>query len=719
MKHNRLLTALITACCIIACNYEDEFLVPDADQSPSLTPTDTTVFTDTSDVFSVLDLGYPGMEEVKGALEAGDTAKAATALLEYWRYGRKAVNPYIDMLSTSVSETELRIADQACEHRFYVKGFQEKEEDGVATYYLFEDKDKNIDWNYKNDKVTDQEFRYQRHRHQWMEPQAKAYRATGDEKYINSWIEVYSDWLRTFPCPVGKVYPPAGGAENDVEYEWKGLQVAERVLSQMNIIPYFLYSENFTPQWLCTVLAEFAKAVELMRLNYYTESNILITQAQAVGFAGVMMPEFANSKEWAEEGFGKLAANAASQFLADGVHYELDPSYHIAAIADFAEASDLLTVNGRTDLLPDDFTSKLNNAAHFVMDIVYPDYSIDNWNDTRSASYTRNVLKRNFSRYSEMFPEDAALQWMATEGVSGTKPVHMYKAYDKAGYYMLRNGWDANSVMMVLKNCNDPQGQWHNQSDNGTFGLWIKGRNFFPDAGCYAYSGSDRATYASTRYHNTITVQSKDILPGYRKGELLAMNEDEAGTITLVTQNTPVFAGSEDVNYTHRRAVFFVEKTFFVIVDELYDGGVQSKKKVNLNYHILGSNAAVDDLSDLKQSGIHTEYPDGNNLILRIFTETTQDFATDTKSTIDYSDNIGVKSGIRKGLQHTIREPADGAARFITVIYPFSNSFSDNTVDAAFTDNPEEGTEGTFHEEGAAVKVTVNGKEYNLSYTLN
>ena len=721
MKNITLSTLIIVSLTgIFSCSYEDEETILDGNQSPQLSTADTLSFSDTSGVFEMLNLDYPGLEKVKAALEAGNKAQAAGALLEYWRYGRTAVNPYIDLINASISDTDLRIADQACDHRFYVKGFVESEKDGVTTYYLFEDKNKNIDWNYSNDKVTDQEFRYQRHRHQWMEPQAKAYRVTGDEKYIESWIEVYTDWLQTFPCPVGKVYPPAGGAENDIEYEWKGLQVAERVLSQMNIIPYFIYSENFTPEWLCTVLSEFCKAVELMRLNYYSDSNILITQAQAVGFAGVMMPEFLKSEEWAEDGFGKLAANASSQFLSDGVHYELDPSYHIAAIADFAEANDLLIINNRTDLLPSDFIAKLKNAAHFVMDIIYPDYSIDNWNDTRSASYTKNVLKRNFKRYSEMFPEDTELLWMATEGSEGTRPTYLNKAYEKAGYYMMRNGWDSKSTMMILKNNNDPEGMWHNQSDNGTFGLWIKGRNFFPDAGCYAYSGSDRSTYASTRFHNTITVQSKDILSNTRRGELKLLSETEQDHTVLVTENTPIFSGAEDVTYTHRRAVFFVEKTFFVIVDELYDGGVQSKKKVNLNYHILGSNAVVDDFSEVCQSGMHTDYSDGNNILLHIFTETTQDFAVDPKNTsIDFSNNIGIKSGSRKGLQHTIREPLDGAARFITVIYPFSNSFSDNTVDAIFTDNTEEGSAGTFHAEGAAVKVTVNGKEYELSYTLN
>lgn len=715
MKRITLMTLISVAiAAAISCSYEEDSLVHSGNQSPTLTQTDTTTFRDTSEVFDFLNLDYPGLENVKTALESGDTLQAAKNLLEYWRYERFVVNPYVDLINPSVAETELRIADQACEHRFYVKGFAESEADGVATYYLFEDKDKNIDWNYTNAKVTDQEFRYQRHRHQWMESQAKAYRITGDEKYIRSWIEVYSDWLATFPCPVGKVYPQG---QNDIEYEWKGLQVASRVLSQMNIIPYFLYSEEFTPEWLCTVLAEFAKSVELMRLNYYADSNILITQAQAVGFAGVMMPEFAKAEEWAQEGFGKLADNASSQFLADGVHYELDPSYHIAAIADFIEARDLVALNDRSDLLPSDFTSKLNKATHFVMDIVYPDYSIDNWNDTRSASYTKRVLKRNFTKYSNMFPEDGELLYMATEGVEGTRPTHMSKAYQNAGWYMIRNGWDAASTMMVLKNNNDPQGQWHNQSDNGTFGLWIKGRNFFPDAGCFAYSGSDRSTYASTRYHNTITVQSKNIIAGARRGELRLLREGEDGTITLVTQNNPVFVGSEEITYTHRRAVFFVEKNFFVIIDELHDNGVNDNKKVNLNFHLC-EGAVPDDFSADYESGAHTTFSDGNNILLHVFTETTQDFATESKS-IDRSDNLGVKSGTRVGLQHTIRKPAAGAARFISVIYPFSNSFSDNNVSAEFTDNTDEGTAGSFHEDGASVKVTVNGKEYNLTYTLN
>ena len=65
---------------------------------------------------------------------------------------------------------------------------------------------------------------------------------------------------------------------------------------------------------------------------------------------------------------------------------------------------------------------------------------------------------------------------------------------------------------------------------------------------------------------------------------------------------------------------------------------------------------------------------------------------------------------------------ADKAARFITVILPFGNAadFDSQEVTAAFIDNPNPENAGTFHgNDGAAVKVTVNGKDYSLAYNLN
>ena len=40
---------------------------------------------------------------------------------------------------------------------------------------------------------------------------------------------------------------------------------------------------------------------------------------------------------------------------------------------------------------------------------------------------------------------------MATEGNEGEKPTYLTKAYKYSGYYILRNGWDAGSTMLILK----------------------------------------------------------------------------------------------------------------------------------------------------------------------------------------------------------------------------------------------------------------------------
>ena len=80
----------------------------------------------------------------------------------------------------------------------------------------------------------------------------RPYWISRNEDYILNWIEVYTDWMDTYPCKMESM--PVGGDYNNEDYEWKGLQVAERVLSQINIIPYYIQSENFTPEWLCTVL---------------------------------------------------------------------------------------------------------------------------------------------------------------------------------------------------------------------------------------------------------------------------------------------------------------------------------------------------------------------------------------------------------------------------------------------------------------------------------
>lgn len=693
-------------------------------------------------LFEKLNLDYPGLEKVKEFYEKNEHYYAANALLDYFRTRNNVSNPNVNLINPTLTAKEQRIAEQANEYRFYVKNFAEKVDETTKeeTYYSFYNKnEKKIDWSANASlQQKEQEFRYQLHRHQWMLPQAKAYRISRNEDYVMKWIETYQSWLDTFPYEPGTKFPPAGGSENDIDYQWKGLQVAERVLSQVEILPYMIQSVNFTPEWLSTFLMAFEKEVECIRLNYYQDGNILITQYQAVTKAGMLMPEFKAAADWATEGANGLNEALDSQFNEDGVEFELDPSYHIAAISDFRSIYLLAEANNRTDLLSPSYISRLKKATEFVMDIIYPNYTLDNFNDTRSSSYPKSVLQRNLREYAAMYPDDQELLWVATEGKSGQQPSYTLKAYDKSGYYMLRNGWTADATMMILKNNYNPKNEWHCQPDNGTFGLYRKGRNFFPDAGTYSYNtGADRTKFASTVNHNTMTIMSKTIgsseIGGAMEGKML-LCESRGNTDILVTENKQADA------VTHRRTVFFVNRTFFVLVDEGYNDTPEKGSKINVNFHLV-SNADTPTVfnKELQTSdqghGYYVGYTafENNNMLTATFTETSQDLTSALLSTKDVtngvSNSIGKMDGpLRLGYQITLRQPSKtqlpdaekSASRFITILYPFETTADREALkmDAHFTDNESEQA-GTFHPEGATLEVSINGTVYKLSSKKN
>lgn len=683
MKQILILLSLAISCVVISCSgpLSEEFGV--GNTSPELKPIDGADSLIVNDVFAVLNLDYPGLEKVKEAYEENKLYRAAYELREYWRGRSHIFNPVIDLISTSITSTQQRIADQAQEHRFFINNnYYESYESGVYTYYLFE-KDGKIDWTFVPSGLNDQEFYYQLHRHQWMEPQAKAYRVSRDEKYVISLLDTYKSWLETYPCPVGVKFPE--GESNNINYQWKGLQTACRVLLQPNVLSYIIQSENLTPEILTWFLCEYAKSVEAVRLNYYKETNILITQAQAVASAGILMPEFKNASTWATEGTTKLSDELDTQFLADGVHYELDPSYHIAAIADFREIFELVRANDCEHLFASDKIEKLEKATQFVADIMYPNYSLESFNDTRASSYTKSVLTRNLKEYVKLFPENKNMEWLATQGISGLEPNYLTASYPKAGYCMTRDAWTDAKLMLIHKNnynyrenSSEPN-FWHCQPDNGTFSLWIKGRVFFPDAGCYTYNtGSSRRQYASTANHNTVTIGENTLGTLYQKGKIL-----EASDERLKSEN------KLNADLTHQRTIKLHKEKSKVVAISIYDkiSGAVASELINLNYHLLSNETnptIIGDLSGNQEDGktviSNTKFTDGNNVFLKSFAQPGKEVVL-KKVSSNYSTTLNVVTGIRAGYRMGTNKEQNKDLEFVSVILPLEGN---EDLDASF-----------------------------------
>lgn len=140
-----------------------------------------------SEVFSLLNLDYPGLEKVKALHQEGKDEDAAKALLDYYRARTNVKTPDINLNKVTISKEEQQWADDGLKHTFFVhKGYQ-------PSYNYGED----INWQYWP--VKDNELRWQLHRHKWFTPMGKAYRISGDEKYAKEWAHQYIDWIKKNP----------------------------------------------------------------------------------------------------------------------------------------------------------------------------------------------------------------------------------------------------------------------------------------------------------------------------------------------------------------------------------------------------------------------------------------------------------------------------------------------------------------------------------------
>ncbi|MBD5233615.1 MAG: heparinase [Bacteroidales bacterium] len=634
---------------------------------------------DARSVIGLLDLTRPGLDKVAGYYNAGNDSLATVALLDYYRHRTGVKSIGVDPDNPQLTDRERKWADDGMEHKFYVH-------DGYQPSYFYGD---DIDWQYWP--VKDNELRWQLHRTKWWVSMGKAYRVTGDEKYAGEWVAQYRDWVRKNPLTEfeGIKDTDMENADN-VYFAWRPLEVGDRLEHQIEQFSLFLPSEHFTPDFLIEFLDNYHRHAEFVDGHYSDEGNHLLFEAQRIIFAGTYFPEFRKAADWRKAGVDILTREIVKQVYPDGVHYELDPRYHPATIDIFGKALAMLNINGYTDEFPPEYIDVMRKMIEFNYNITFPDYSMPMFSDGKKVGKSGSLPR--YKSWLKISPDDAALKYFASEGKEGNVPDYTSRAFENGGFYILRNGWGPAATVMILKA--GPEGEWHNQFDNGTFELWIKGRNFFPDSGSFIYGGDEevlkqRDWFRQTSVHNTLTLDNKTLEK--RKSNLLKWETNPE--VDMVVVETPGYKG-----LTHRRAVFFVDKKFYVIVDEAYG---DAEGDVALHYQLL----PCDPLENSVNKSVTTAFADNNNVTVRVFGADRMT-AEEGWTSFEYRQKnrrpaYAFSTGKKKG------EPA----RFITVICPVD---AENPLNHKISADYK----GKFSVDGSSLEVTVDGKKYKLGYRL-
>lgn len=638
------------------------------------------------EAFSLLNLDYPGLEQVKALHQEGKNDEAAKALLEYYR-NRKGINhPDIDLSKkATISKQEQKWADDALDHTFFVhKGYQPSFNYG-----------KDINWQYWP--VEDNELRWQLHRHKWFSSLGKAYRVSGDEKYAQAWVNQYMDWIEKNPLLKIKKSDYELPENRDkkslienVRFAWRPLEVSHRLQDQPGQLMYFIPSANFTPEFLTEFLVNYHRHAVHILNNYSDQGNHLLFEAQRMIYAGAFFPEFKEALGWRKSGIDVLNREIEKQVYDDGGQYELDPHYHLASINIFYKGIQVAEVNGFKNEFPAKYLETVEKMITVYINYCFPDYTNPCFSDAKLTKKAEVI--KDFKKWAKVFPENKQILYFASEGKKGEKPAYLSNAFKTSGFYIFRNSWNQDANMMVVKA--GPKAFWHCQPDNGTFELWFKGENLFPDSGSFVYAGNDevmkwRNWFRQTRVHNTLTLDNKNLETTH---SVLKLWDGEGEIQTLVTEN-PSYK-----DLKHRRSIFFVDNSFYVIVDEAV-GAAQGD--VDVHYHLCEGKVNF----DKKNNALTTDF-EGINVKLQCFGE----------KGLSMNEEEGWRSTAyrhkveRTSVAFNVNKQKEGAVRFITVIYPTEEGKTPE-ISASFKNKK-------FNEKALDLQVKINKKKYNLNYTL-
>ena len=577
-------------------------------------------------LLNMLDLDRPGLEKVRAS--AGSPSLAAEALLAYYRARTDGRHP-VDRSrretwrGNTASPSNLDIANDALRNILV-----------AAPVYPRHDFGDRIDWLRGH---RDQEWQVQLHRHHsWMHL-GKAYAHTGDERYAQAYARQLSDWLRVcFETQTPVV-------------AWRRIEMGLRARFWTYHFQYFLDSPAMTPERLVSFMIACREHGKRLSSVNFTRGNWGLIEAEGLAFLGMIFPEFKEAADWRTKAVRHLNWEINRQVRADGHHVEQTMIYHRWGINWFANTAELARLNGMDDLFPETYWQRIEAMCEVLLKLGLPDGQPAQFADQHSPLDLRPPLKK----WGAFFGRPDFL-YVASEGREGTPPRETAFALKDSGFYSMRSGWDANATMLVLKS--GPNGGWHDQPDNGTFEVFAGGRRLTPDSGTYTYGGdaAGRNWFRQTRVHQTLTLDGKDAA---QAPSLLAW-EPGADLDVLAVENRSY------KSLTHRRTVLFVNKSFFLVVD---DAMGPAAGDVFLHFQLAPTNAVY----EADTFSVRTDFAEGMNLLIRSFPQ-------HEMSLVEEEGRVSFRYGKRQprpAFRFQIAKTADQeSVRFVTLLIPYEGA---------------------------------------------
>ncbi|WP_316789580.1 heparin-sulfate lyase HepC [Pedobacter frigoris] len=633
----------------------------------------------TKSSFEYINLDAQGLEKVKNLVAQEKYNDGAKELLSYFRNRTNVehldynTNEKQEFAGKKVTGNTLELANDILLHKF-------KPHKAYPAY----DYGKDINWQFRP--VKDQLLTTFLHRTAFWEPLGIVYRSTGDEKYAKEWVFQVRDWIRK---------NKQGAYSDDKEYAWKAFVVSFRLNHWSGYFNLFLHSPNFTPAFLMEFLNSYNAQADYVTANYTDIGNHRLYEALHLMYAGSTFPEMKHADSWRKSGIDVLNGEIKKQVLPDGVQFELSPSYHIGSIKIFLDALQIAQLNGAEKEFPESYRSLVEKMIMAVGKYSFPDYTFPLYGNSFLTS--KDAMLKSYKTWAKVFPDNKVIEYYATEGTSGKQPDYLSSALPNAGFYSFRNGWNKNATVMQVKA--GPPAEFHSHPDNGNFVIWVKGRDFTPDAGSFVYANvgnqenTKRDWYRSTKAHQTLTLDNQNMI--ITKASV--QKWETSKNLDILSYINPSYT-----NLNHQRTFLFIDQTYFLIVDRAIGS---AKGNLGIHYVLKEDSKPFFDSSKNK---INTNYADGNNLLIQLLNKDKVNLKEE-ESFVSYQYQ---KESPRPAFAFEKPKANNNTESFISLLYPYQgNSAPDVKV-----------TENAGHDPSTGkidITIAINGKTNSIKLDLN
>lgn len=541
--------------------------------------------------FDGLNLDYAGLAKVKAAVGSGDLESAKHEFAEYMRHREKPVykfdpfsRPKIDSRPAGVDTDE---ADRILQHDLL----------SGAVRHKFEGE---IDWTLNP--INYKEWTWQFNRHESWPVLARAYWATGEEKYAKEFVYQMTDWVKKCLVPVNE--------SGNSGPTWRTIEAGIRMgFSWPDSFYRFLSSPSFTDEAIVTMVKSCAEHAQYL-MQWPTTANWLTMETNGLMHVGVLFPEYKDAALWRKTASERAYAELDKQVYPDGAQIELTTGYHQAALNNFLAAWEIAHMNDYP--MPENYIKKMQGMFEYDMKVAMPDGRVPGLNDADTLN-VRSVLATAF----KYFPDHKDYQWFGSAGKEGTKPDFTSIAMPWSGHVVMRSGWEPNDLWGFFDA--GPFGYGHQHEDALNVAVYAYGKYMLVDPGSYSYDSSPWRKYiVSTRAHNTVMVDGLEQhragrpRPEYVLSKPMPIKWASNAKFDYAQSSYGDGYGStNEVKAKHTRSVFFVKPEYWIVTDRLEPADSQVHKYSGM-FHLDMSGAEVDPASN----AVHTTDAEGANLTI-------------------------------------------------------------------------------------------------------